>query len=109
VEANIISTHAYQILLAKKSGKGDPACYGSSKLSDGDLEALVAHQAKLLKSNTSAVKAWARGAKSDFDPALDLKPILSSGLAVPANAPVNIFDEYLHRKTKADDLKVRAI
>ena len=55
------------------------------------------------------MKAWASGAKSDFDPALDLKPILSSGLTVPENAPVNIFDEYLRRKTKADDLKVRAI
>jgi hypothetical protein len=109
VEANIICTHAYQMLLAKKSGKGDPACFGSSKLSDPDLEALVAHQGKLLKSNTQAVKAWARGAKSDFDPALDLKPILSSGLTVPANAPVNIVDEYLRRKTKADDLKTRAI
>ena len=107
VEANVIATHAYQVLLAKKSGKGDPACYGSGKLSDGELEALVEHQAKLLKLNTSAINAWVRGAKSDFDPALDLKPILSSGLAVPANAPVNIFADYLRRKTKAHDPKVR--
>ena len=109
VEANIIATHAYQVLLEKKSDKGDPACYGSGRLSDRELEALVVHQAKLLKSNMPAVNAWVRGVKSDFDPALDLKPILSSGLAVPANAPVNIFDEYLRRKTKADDLKTRAI
>ena len=107
VEANVIATHAYQVLLAKKSGKGDPACYGSGKLSDGELEALVEHQAKLLKLNTSAINAWVRGAKSDFDPALDLEPILSSGLAVPANAPVNIFADYLRRKTKAHDPKVR--
>jgi len=109
IEANIIATHAYQVMLAKKSGKGDPACYGSGKLSDRELETLVGHQGKLLKSNAPAVNAWVRGAKSDFDPALDLKPILSSGLAVPANAPVNIFADYLRNKTKADDLKVRAI
>ena len=109
IEANIIATHAYQVMLAKKSGKGDPACYGSGKLSDRELETLVEHQAKLLKSKAPAVNAWVRGAISDFDPALDLKPILSSGLAVPANAPVNIFADYLRSKTKADDLKVRAI
>jgi hypothetical protein len=109
VEANIIATHAYQVLLAKQSGKGDPACYGSGKLSDRELETLVEHQAKLLKSNMPAVNAWVRGAESDFDPALDLKAILSSGLAVPSNTPVNIFNDYLRSKTKADDLKTRAI
>ncbi len=109
VEANIIATHAYQVLLAKKSGKGDPACYSSGKLSDRELESLVEHQAKLLKSNTPAVNAWVRGAPSDFDPALDLKPILTSGLAIPDNAPVNIFVDYLGRKTRAGDLKVKAI
>jgi hypothetical protein len=109
VEANIVATHAYQVLLAKKSGKGDSTCYGSGKLSDRELEALVAHQAKLLKSNTAAVNAWVRGAKSDFDPALNLNPILSSGLAVPADAPVNIFADYLRGKTKVADLKTRTI
>src|SRR6185503_18707847 len=64
---------------------------------------------KLLKSNTPAVNAWVRGGKSDFDPALDLNPILNAGLAVPANAPVNIFDNYLRRKTNAGDQKTRAI
>src|ERR1700693_4502964 len=27
VEANVVATHAYQVLLARKSGKGDRACY----------------------------------------------------------------------------------
>jgi len=109
VDANIIATHAYQILLAKKFSKGDLACYGSGKLSDRELEALVEHQAKLLKSNSPAVTAWVRGAKSDFDPALDLNPILNAGLAIPLNAPVNIFNDYLRRRTKAGDQKTRAI
>ena len=34
IEANVIATHAYQVLLAKKSGKGDPKCFGSGSLSD---------------------------------------------------------------------------
>src|SRR2546426_9722276 len=109
VEANIIAVHAYQVLLAKKSGKGDPDCYESGKLSDSELEALVEHQAKLLKSNMPAVNAWVRGAKSDFDPARDLEPILSSGLTVPANSPVNIFDHYLGQKTRFEGVKTRAI
>jgi hypothetical protein len=109
IEANVIATHAYQVLLAKKSGKGDPNCYGSGKLSASDLEALVEHQAKLLKSNMPAVNAWARGAQSNFDPAQDLEPILSSGLTTPATAPINIFDDYLHQKTKFAGVKTRAI
>jgi hypothetical protein len=109
VEANVIATHAYQVLLAKKSGKGDPDCYESGKLSDIELEALVEHQAKLLKSNMPAVNAWVRAAKSDFDPARDLEPILSSGLTVPANSPVNVFDHYLGQKTKFEGVKTRAI
>ena len=109
VEANIIAVHAYQVKLTKESGKGDPSCYGPGRLSASELEALVEHQSKLLQSNMSAVNAWVRGAKSDFDPARDLEPILSSGLTVPANAPVNIFDDYLRQKTKADAVKTRAI
>jgi hypothetical protein len=66
VEANVIATHAYQVLLAQKSGKGDPTCFGSGKLSHSELEALVEHQAKLLKSNMPALNAWARGAQSNF-------------------------------------------
>jgi len=109
VEANIIAVHAYQVLLAKQSGKGDPACYGPGNLSDNELAALVQHQGKLLKSDMRAVNAWAHGAKSDFDPRQDLEPILSAGLAVPAAAPVNIFNDYLRQKTKADSLKTRSI
>jgi hypothetical protein len=109
VEANIIAVHAYQTMLTKKSGKGDPSCYDPGRLSDSELEALVEHQSKLLQSNMPALNAWVRGAKSDFDPARDLEPILSSGLTVPENAPVNIFNDYLRQKTKADVVKTRAI
>jgi hypothetical protein len=109
VEANVIAVHAYQVILTKKSGKGDPSCYNPGTLSDSELEALVEHQSKLLQSNMPAVNEWVRGARSDFDPARDLEPILSSGLAVPANAPLNIFNNYLRQKTNADALKTRAI
>lgn len=105
VEANIIATHAYQVLLPKRSGRGDPTLYSAGKLSDSELEALVAHQAKLLKSKMPAVNEWVRGAKSDFDPARDLNPILASALAVPEGAPVNVFAEYLFVKTNAVDPK----
>ena len=109
VEANVIATHAYQVLLTKRSGKGDPACYGPGKLSDSELEALVQHQARLLKFDMPAVNAWVRGVQSDFDPARDLEPILSSGLTAPASAPVNIFNVYLGQKTKVEGVKTRAI
>ena len=109
VEANIIATHAFQVLLAKKSGKGDTDCFAPGKLSDSDLDALSLHQAKLLKANMTAVNAWVRGAPSTFDPAQDLEPVLSSGLTPPATAPVNVFDDYLRKRTRSDTSKTRAI
>jgi hypothetical protein len=109
VEANIIATHAYQILLAKKSGKGDPNCFSPGKLSESDLEALVVHQSKLLNSGTISINAWVRGDWSSFDSAKDLQPLLSSGLTVPPTAPVNVFDAYLHRRTRITGVRTRAI
>src|SRR5437899_11299649 len=34
VEANVAGTHAYQVLLARKDGKGDPACYAAGALAE---------------------------------------------------------------------------
>jgi hypothetical protein len=45
VEANIIAVHAFQVLLAKSSGKGQ-ACFSAGSLSDQALNALSEHQAK---------------------------------------------------------------
>jgi hypothetical protein len=110
VEANVIAVHAYQILLAKKSGKGDDTgCYNPGKLSAGGLEALAEHQGKLLKSELSAVKAWVSGRPSNFDPTQDLEPILASGLSVQATAPVNVFTNYLRERAKADTVQIRAV
>ena len=109
VEANVVATHAYQVLLARKSGKGDRACYMPGKLADGELGALAEHQGKLLKSDLSAVKTWARGGRSNFDPAQDLEPILASGLTAPTTAPVNVFTNYLRVRTKADTVQILAV
>ena len=109
VEANVIAVHAFQVLLAKASGKGDPVCYSPGKLSDAELEGLSEHQAKLLSSDLKAVAAWAHGEKSAFDPARDLEPILAAGLKAPDNAPVNIFTDYLIRNSKASLLQARSV
>jgi hypothetical protein len=109
VEANVIAVHAYQVLLAKKSGKGDAHCYDPGKLSAAELEALAEHQGKLLKSDLSGVRTWVSGRPSNFDPTQDLRPILESGLIVPPTAPVNVFTDYLRERTKAGAVQVRAI
>src|ERR1051326_6196636 len=108
VEANIIAVHAFQVLLAKSSGKG-AACFAAGNLSDAQLNALSDHQAKLLKADSKQVRLWVEGRPSSFNPADDLQPILSSGLKVPDNAPVNVFTNYLRQATKASDVKVRTI
>src|SRR5690348_12820945 len=108
VEANIIAVHAFQVLLAKSSGKGQ-ACFTAGNLSDTQLNALSEHQAKLLKSDSQQLRLWVQNRESTFNPAEDLEPILSSGLKIPDNAPVNIFTNYLRQNTKASDVKIRTI
>src|SRR5689334_17337777 len=107
VEANIIAVHAFQVLLAKSSGKGQ-ACFTAGNLSDTQLNALSEHQAKLLKADSQQLRLWVQNRESTFNPAEDLEPILSSGLKLPDNAPVNVFTNYL-RRTRAADVKVRTI
>ena len=109
VEANVIAVHAFQVLLAKTSGNGHRTCFSPGSLSDTDLTALSEHQAKLLKADLTAVRAWVKGAKTTFDPTQDLQPILASGLTVPPKAPVNVFTSYLRQNTKASALKIRAV
>jgi hypothetical protein len=109
VEANVIAVHAYQVLLAKSSGKGDSSCFSPGRLSDAELNGLSEHQSRLLKSEPNSVRAWVKGATTNFDPNQDLFPILKSGLVVPDKAPVNVFTRYLHQHTKATDVKIRAV
>ena len=109
VEANIIAVHAFQVLLAASSSKGNRTCFSPGDLSEAQLKALSDHQANLLKVDVKAVQAWVNGQKSVFDPNQDLQPILTSGLTVPSNAPVNVFFEYLRGNTKASDVKIRAV
>ncbi|HSB26226.1 MAG TPA: hypothetical protein VLE19_00150, partial [Pyrinomonadaceae bacterium] len=109
VEANVIAVHAFQILLARQSGKGDKSCFSPGNLSDAELKTLSEHQASLLKSDLSALRAWVKGNKSTFDPAKDLEPLLKAGLIVPARAPVNVFTSYLRQNTEASDVKIRAV
>jgi hypothetical protein len=94
VEANVNGTHAFQVKLARTTGKGDPACYAST-LSDRDLDALEGHQAALLAVDPAIVKAWASGEPSSFDPSRDLEPLLAAGLPLSPSLPVSVFSEYL--------------
>jgi len=109
IQANDIATHAFQILLAKKSGRGSPQCYSAGDHSDADLAALVEHQKNLLASDLSQVKAWTEGRRSSFDPTKDLDPILTSRLAIPENAPVNVIAGYLRTKTEGRRTQIHAI
>ncbi len=121
VEANIVGTHAFQVALAKKEGKGDPACYSPGALTDAQLAAIETHQAALLKADVRAVRAWAEGKPSTFDPKADLEPLVASGLTLADTLPVNVFTRWLAPgsqpgsprgladRTKAPRVQVRAI
>ena len=110
VLANVLGTHAFQVGLARKDGKSDPACYPPAAPSDAALAALETHQAALLKADPKAVRAWAEGKPSAFDPKADLEPLLQSGLALPETLPVNVFGSWLAAHAKARrPVEVRAI
>jgi hypothetical protein len=108
VEANIIAVHAFQVLLAKSSGKGQE-CFLTNTVSDTELNALSEHQAKILKTDLKQLRLWVNGRESTFNPEQDLLPILVSELPIPDNAPVNVFTRYLRQNTKASDVKIRAV
>ena len=109
IQANDIATHAFQVLLAKKTGRGSPGCYAAGTLTDGDLQALVEHQRRLLATDSSQIKAWTDGQNSSFDPASDLEPILTSPLVVPEDAPVSVITAYLQVKTRGTRTQIHAI
>ncbi|HXY40612.1 MAG TPA: hypothetical protein VEQ10_13135, partial [Vicinamibacteria bacterium] len=109
VEANIRGTHAFQVGLAKKDGKGDPACFATGALTDAQLGAIETHQAALLKSDVKAVRDWAEGKSSAFDAGVDLEPLLQVQLPMPEGLPVNVFSHWLAEKTRAPRASVRAI
>jgi hypothetical protein len=109
VEANVAGVHAYQVLLAKKTGKADPACYAAGSLSDEALAALERHQAGLLASDPAAVRAWAQGRASAFDPRQDLEPLLKAGLPLADALPVNVFTAYLAKRSGLPAARLRAI
>jgi len=109
VEANVLGTHAFQVALAKKEGKGDPACYPRGALTDTQLAGLEAHQAALMKADVKAVRAWAEGRASSFDPKADLEPLLASGLTLTDTLPASVFTRWIADRTKAPRVQVRAI
>jgi hypothetical protein len=109
VEANILGTHAFQVALAKKSGQGDPACYPAGAFTEAQLAGIETHQAALLGADVKAVRAWAEGKPSAFDPKADLEPLLASGLVLADTLPVNVFTRWLAGRTKAPRVQVRAI
>jgi hypothetical protein len=112
VEANVLATHAFQIGLAREDGKSDPGCYppATAAPSAAALATLEAHQAALLKTDVKAVRAWAEGQPSSFDPKLDLEPLLQSGVSLPDALPVNVFERWLAARAKARrPVELRAI
>jgi photosystem II stability/assembly factor-like uncharacterized protein len=109
VEANILGTHAFQVALAKKEGKGDPACYSPGTLTDVQLADLETHQAALMKADVVAVRAWAEGKPSPFDPKTDLDPLLASGLALSETLPVNVLTRWLAQHTMDRRVQLRPV
>jgi hypothetical protein len=97
VEANIIAVHAYQLQLARKQGNIDVSCWPLQAPPDAELQRLVEHQSSLLATPVAAVKAWAEGQDSSFNPSRDLEPLLEAKLPMSPTLPVSVFTNYLQK------------
>jgi len=109
VEANVLGTHAFQVALVRKEGKGDPACYSPGSLGDAALAAIEAHQAALLKADVREVRAWAEGKPSGFDPKADLEPLHASGITLSDALPLSVFTRWLTVRTRVPRVQVRSL
>lgn len=110
VEANAKATHAFQILLARQSGLGDPRCYPRESPPADFLRSLDAHQQALLQTPPEELRQWIAGKHTKFDPSRDLEPLLHAQLAMPENLPVNAVAAHLGRLAPAASrASVRAV
>lgn len=122
VEAGIQAVHAYQLLMTKTPGEDGPrpaadaAIWSAGGLSDERLKVLVAHQKSLLKESPEAVRDWADGKPSTFDPAKDLAPLVAAPLPLSdlelraGRLPINAYMAYLHEASKdATELQIRSV
>ena len=110
VGALTVGTHAYQIRLHKKSGAGDPACFGDQGMTDMQLEALVDAQKTLLDADAAAVKKWIEGGAPTFEAASALETLLDAKLELDERLPVNVAAEVLAaRAPETPKDKVRAL
>nr|MBA2480148.1 hypothetical protein [Planctomycetota bacterium] len=111
VEAHVIATHAFQVLLARKPGR-TTECeeFTRGAPPSPQLEAVVAHQVELLKSDAATVAAWIAGTPSRFDPQLNLEPIHGAKIPIPERAPVAVFTAWLSGRAPAAPAEhVRAV
>ena len=108
VEANILATHAYHVLLARRKGRGAGAGFAAA-LSDAQLKTLVQHQKSLLAERPADVLDWAEGRMSRFDTSKDLQPLLEAPLELPPTLPLHVIADYLMRRTRASALRCRAL
>jgi len=110
VTANMIATHAYQVALFRKHGRGDPSCWMADGVSDAELQRLVAHQQALLSEPPDAVRAWADGHAGSFDPSRDMRPLCASPLrASSPKLPVHVLRAYFACQPGTTALQAQAL
>ena len=108
VEANVVATHAYQVLLARKAKPGRGGQFASD-LTDAQLNGLIAHQTSLLSAGSADVADWVAGKMSRFDEDTDITPLLAAAPPPGATLPVNVITGVLRKETGKTRLECRAL
>lgn len=97
VQANVVATHAHQVLLARRSGAALDA-YRADGFSQADLQRLVDHQHRLLSEDPNAISDWLRNRPSAFNSGKDLATLINAKLPFADGLPVNVIRRQLARR-----------
>ena len=104
VEANVLGTHAFQVGLARKAGKGDPACWSPRALDDAQLAARRGAPGRAPEAATCRrCRPGRRG-----EPSASTRRPTSSRCSRPARARRRAARERLHALARREATHARA-
>ncbi|MEI6845525.1 MAG: hypothetical protein WCK36_00595 [Candidatus Firestonebacteria bacterium] len=98
IEANIIATHAYQVLLSAKVKGLAPELWGRGNLKESELQRLVQLQKKLLVISSAHKNKLFKKNTPGFYKNKELKELLASELYLAPCLPVNTWKTWLRKK-----------
>ena len=97
VEAIIKATHAWQIGLSARSGRGAP-CFGDQGLSAADLARLNQAFERLTSAGPKEVKSWVQGDDTALGGGKCVAELVATDLALDTSLPVSVVTRFIQSR-----------